>query len=71
MFPSSSVGTVVGIGGATGAVGSVFFTFMVGQLWANYAIVIFLTAGSIYLLTLFAFQWRAPAQAVAEHVPAN
>jgi ACS family hexuronate transporter-like MFS transporter len=71
MFPSSSVGTVVGIGGAIGAVGSVFFTFMVGQLWANYALVIFLIAGSIYLLTLFAFQWRAPAVVVPEHVSAD
>ena len=33
MFPSSSVGTVVGIGGAVGAVGSVIFTFLVGVLW--------------------------------------
>jgi MFS transporter, ACS family, hexuronate transporter len=71
MFPSSSVGTVVGIGGAVGAVGSVFFTFMVGQLWANYALVIFLVAGSIYLLTLFAFQWRAPALVAPEHVAAD
>jgi ACS family hexuronate transporter-like MFS transporter len=71
MFPSSSVGTVVGIGGAVGAVGSVFFTFMVGLLWTNYALLIFLASGSAYLLTLFAFQWRAPAAVAAEHISAD
>jgi MFS transporter, ACS family, hexuronate transporter len=71
MFPSSSVGTVVGIGGAVGAVGSVFFTFMVGLLWTNYALLIFLASGSAYLLTLFAFQWRAPAAAAVEHISAD
>jgi MFS transporter, ACS family, hexuronate transporter len=71
MFPSSSVGTVVGIGGAAGGAGSVVFTFLVGQLWANYSRVIFLACGSMYLLTLFAFQWRAPARVVPEHVSAD
>ena len=61
MFPSSSVGTVVGIGGAAGAAGSVLFTFLVGILWTNHALLIFFAAGSAYLLTLFAFQWRPPA----------
>jgi ACS family hexuronate transporter-like MFS transporter len=41
MFPSSSVGTVVGIGGAVGAAGSVLFTFLVGMLWTNHALLIF------------------------------
>jgi ACS family hexuronate transporter-like MFS transporter len=71
MFPSSSVGTVVGIGGAVGAVGSVIFTFLVGLLWTNYALLIFLASGSAYLLTLFAFQWRAPAPAAVEHISAD
>jgi len=60
-FPSSSVGTVVGIGGAAGAAGSVLFTFVVGLLWTNHAMLIFFAAGSAYLFALFAFQWRAPA----------
>ena len=47
MFPSSSVGTVVGIGGAVGSVGSVIFTFLVGLLWTNYALLIFLASGCI------------------------
>jgi MFS transporter, ACS family, hexuronate transporter len=71
MFPSSSVGTVVGIGGAVGAAGSVLFTFLVGLLWTNYALLIFFAAASIYLLTLFAFQWRAPAPLAAEQVSAD
>jgi MFS transporter, ACS family, hexuronate transporter len=60
MFPSSSVGTVVGIGGAAGAAGSVLFTFLVGILWTNHALLIFFAAGSAYLFALLAFQWRAP-----------
>ena len=61
-FPSSSVGTVVGIGGAMGAAGSVIFTFLVGVLWANHSLLIFVAAGSAYLFSLFAFQWREPNQ---------
>lgn len=60
MFPSSSVGTVVGIGGAAGSAGSVVFTFFVGMLWVNHALLIFLASGSAYLFSLFVFQWRAP-----------
>ena len=71
MFPSSSVGTVVGIGGAVGAAGSVLFTFLVGLLWTNYALLIFFAAGSIYVLTLFAFQWRAPAPLPVEQISAD
>jgi ACS family hexuronate transporter-like MFS transporter len=59
MFPSSSVGTVVGIGGATGAAGSVVFTFLVGLLWVNHSLLIFCASGSAYLFSLFAFQWRS------------
>jgi hypothetical protein len=49
----------------------VVFTFLVGQLWTNYSLIIFLACGTMYLLTLFAFQWRAPASVVAEHVSAD
>ncbi len=64
MFPSSSVGTVVGIGGAVGAAGSMIFTFLVGLLWTNHALPIFFVSGSAYLLALFAFQWRAPKTSI-------
>jgi len=34
-------------------------------------LLIFLAAGSAYILTLFAFQWRAPAPLQAEQVSAD
>jgi MFS transporter, ACS family, hexuronate transporter len=71
IFPSSSVGTVVGIGGAAGAAGSVLFTFLVGILWTNHALLIFFASGSAYLFALFAFQWRAPALVAAQGVSAD
>jgi MFS transporter, ACS family, hexuronate transporter len=71
MFPSSSVGTVVGIGGAVGAAGSVLFTFLVGLLWTHYALLIFLASGCAYVLTLFAFQWRLPSTPLTEQVSAD
>ncbi len=54
-----------------GRSGSVIFTFLVGLLWTNYALLIFLASGCAYLLTLFAFQWKAPAVVAAEHISAD
>ncbi len=62
MFPSSSVGTVVGIGGAVGGACSALFTSFVGILWTNRPLLIFYAAGTAYLISLFAFQWRAPLE---------
>ena len=59
------------IGGAVGAAGSVLFTFLVGMLWTHYALLIFLASGSAYILTLFAFQWRAPATLRTETISAD
>ena len=56
MFRSDSVGTVVGIGGAIGSVGSTLFTTATGILWTNHALLIFLAAGFAYLLAIAAFQ---------------
>ena len=58
VFPSSSVGTVVGIGGAVGAVGSTLFTTLIGVLWTRHSLLIFFVVGFAYLLTMAAFQWR-------------
>ncbi|HWA96198.1 MAG TPA: MFS transporter [Terracidiphilus sp.] len=55
-FPSTSVGTVVGIGGAIGSIGSTVFTYLVGVLWAHHSMLIFFAAGLAYLLSLFFFQ---------------
>jgi MFS transporter, ACS family, hexuronate transporter len=61
-FASASVGTVVGIGGAVGAVGSTICTTLVGMLWTDHALLIFCAAASAYLLTLFLVQWKTPLQ---------
>ena len=58
MFPSSSVGTVVGIGGAVGAAGSTVFTTLIGLLWTHHSLLLFFVAGFAYLITLAAFQWK-------------
>jgi ACS family hexuronate transporter-like MFS transporter len=63
MFPSSSVATVVGIGGAVGAAGSSMVTTVIGLLWTHHSLLLFFAAGFAYLITLAAFQWkiRTPA----------
>jgi ACS family hexuronate transporter-like MFS transporter len=58
MFPSSSVGTVVGIGGAVGSVGSTVATTAIGLLWIDHSLLLFFGAGFAYLITLAAFQWK-------------
>jgi ACS family hexuronate transporter-like MFS transporter len=58
MFPPSSVATVVGIGGAIGCAGSAAFISVVGVLWTNHSMLIFLAAGTAYLIAMAAFQWR-------------
>lgn len=60
MFATGSVGTVVGIGGAIGSVGSSIFTALVGAMWTNHSLLIFLMAGSAYLMAMAGFQWRIP-----------
>ena len=55
-FPSSSVGTVVGIGGAVGSIGSTAFTTLVGILWTHHPLALFVIAGSVYLIALLLFQ---------------
>jgi ACS family hexuronate transporter-like MFS transporter len=61
MFPSSSVGTVVGIGGAVSSASSAVFASVIGILWTNHSLLVFLAAGLVYLLAVAAFQWRDPA----------
>jgi MFS transporter, ACS family, hexuronate transporter len=56
MFPSESVGTVVGIGAGIGSAGSAIFTTAVGILWTRHSLVIFFAAGSAYLLSMAIFQ---------------
>ena len=58
MFPSDSVGTVVGIGGAMGSVGSTIATTAIGVLWTNHSLLLFFVAGFAYLVTMALFQRR-------------
>jgi len=62
MFPSSAVGSVVGIGGMAGSVGSALFAFFAGhilQLTHSYAS-LFGIASSAYLLALIVLYLFAP-----------
>lgn len=66
MFESGSVGTVVGIGGAVGSVGSAIFTTATGILWTDHALAIFFAAGFAYLLAMAAFQRPSFAPAASK-----
>jgi ACS family hexuronate transporter-like MFS transporter len=62
MFPRSAVGSVVGIGGTAGSIGSALFAFYAGhvlQLTHSYAS-LFGIAASAYLLALVALNLFAP-----------
>jgi ACS family hexuronate transporter-like MFS transporter len=62
MFPAQAVGSVVGIGGMTGAVGGMLIAKVVGYVlqWSGSYMVPFFIAGSAYLLALGAIQILAP-----------
>ena len=60
LFPATSVSTVVGIGGAAGALGGAIFTWIVKHQFALHPMLIFALAGSAYLLALGVFQLLAP-----------
>ncbi|MGH7211908.1 MAG: MFS transporter, partial [Acetobacteraceae bacterium] len=60
MFPSTSVSTVVGIGGAVGSIGGFVFTIIVSHYLALHPLVIFTMAGCAYLTALVIFQILVP-----------
>jgi ACS family hexuronate transporter-like MFS transporter len=62
MFPSSAVGSVVGIGGTAGAIGGMLIAKIVGYAlqWTGSYKVPFLIAGAAYLLALGFIQILAP-----------
>lgn len=66
MFPSTSVSTVVGIGGAAGAAGGAAFTWLVKTYFSLHPLPIFVLGGSAYLLSLLIFQNLVPRLGVAE-----
>jgi ACS family hexuronate transporter-like MFS transporter len=65
MFPSTAVSTVVGIGGACGAVGGALFTWFVKQFFSLHPLPIFLFASCAYVLALAIFQVLVPRLGVA------
>jgi ACS family hexuronate transporter-like MFS transporter len=60
MFPSTAVSTVVGFGGAAGAVGGAVFTWLVKHNLSLHPLIIFATASSVYLLSLLFIQLLVP-----------
>ena len=62
MFPRKAVGSVVGLGGMAGAIGGMVLSTFAGFLleWTGSYIVLFIIAGSVYLIALFVFNLLVP-----------
>ena len=62
MFPRRAVGSVVGIGGMAGAVGGMIVAKVVGYIleWTGSYLIVFVMAGSMYLIALLIFHILAP-----------
>jgi ACS family hexuronate transporter-like MFS transporter len=69
MFPSTSVSTVVGIGGAVGSLGGALFTILVSHLLSLHPLVIFALASGAYVTSLLIFQLLVPR--IGAHVEGN
>jgi ACS family hexuronate transporter-like MFS transporter len=60
MFPSTAVSTVVGVGGAAGAVGGACFTWIVKTNLSLHQLLVFSMAAGAYVLALALFQLLVP-----------
>jgi ACS family hexuronate transporter-like MFS transporter len=69
MFPSTAVSTVVGIGGAVGALGGATFTWIVKHYFSLHPLLIFSLAASAYLVALAIFQLLVPRLGVIVRDP--
>jgi ACS family hexuronate transporter-like MFS transporter len=65
MFPSTAVSTIVGIGGAAGAVGGACFTWLVKRNLSLHPLLVFSTAAAVYLISLACFQLLVPRLGIA------
>jgi ACS family hexuronate transporter-like MFS transporter len=65
MFPSTAVSTIVGIGGAAGAVGGACFTWIVKRNLSLHPLTVFTVAALAYVVSLAAFQLLVPRLGVA------
>ena len=68
MFPSTAVSTIVGIGGAAGAVGGACFTWLVKRNLSLHPLLVFSTAAAVYLISLALFQLLVPRLGAAHDV---
>jgi ACS family hexuronate transporter-like MFS transporter len=68
MFPSTSVSTVVGIGGAAGALGGACFTWLVSHFFSLHPLLIFTMAGLAYVTALLIFQVLVPRLGVRQTI---
>src|SRR3984885_667555 len=66
MFPSTSVSTVVGLGGAAGAAGGALFTWLVSHTFSLHPLLIFTLAGFAYVLSFAIFQLLVPRLGVTQ-----
>ena len=60
MFPSTAVSTVVGIGGAAGAIGGACFTWIVKHNLSLHQLLVFSMAAGAYVVALLIFQLLVP-----------
>jgi ACS family hexuronate transporter-like MFS transporter len=69
MFPSTAVSTIVGIGGAVGALGGAVFTWIVKHSFSLHPLLIFGMAASAYLVALAIIQVLVPRLGVIVREP--
>src|SRR5258708_16144907 len=60
MFPSTSVSTVVGLGGAAGAAGGALFTWLVSHYFSLHPMLIFPLPAFPYITPFLLFQFLVP-----------
>ena len=60
MFPSTAISTVIGIGGAAGAVGGAVFTWIVKRNLSLHQLLVFAMAATAYVVALAIFQLLVP-----------
>jgi ACS family hexuronate transporter-like MFS transporter len=72
MFPSTAISTVVGIGGAAGALGGACFTWIVKRNLSLHQLLVFSMAAGAYLVALLIFQVLVPrlGASIDRNVPA-
>ena len=60
VMPSTAVSTVVGVGGAFGALGGALFTAVVKKNITTHPLILFVFAACAYLLSLLVIHWLVP-----------